>query len=116
MKPTAYFINSARAGLVDYDALIDALENHRISGAALDVFYEEPLNPDSPFLKMDNVTLTPHFGGITYDALINSTKIVARHIGAMVDGTPDEGLVNPEVLEHPEMKKWLESAKAELGR
>ena len=63
MKPHAFLINSARAGLVDEECLIDALKNHRIGGAALDVFHEEPLGPDSPYLKMDNVTLTPHIAG-----------------------------------------------------
>lgn len=63
MKPHAFLINTARAGLVDEDCLLDALENHKIGGAALDVFHEEPLSPDSPYLKMDNVTLTPHIAG-----------------------------------------------------
>ena len=63
MKPHAFLINTARAGLVDESCLLDALENHKIGGAALDVFHEEPLGPDSPYLKMDNVTLTPHIAG-----------------------------------------------------
>lgn len=63
MKPHAFLINTARAGLIDEEYLVDALENHKIGGAALDVFHEEPLGPDSPYLKMDNVTLTPHIAG-----------------------------------------------------
>lgn len=63
MKPHAFLINTARAGLVDEPYLIDALENHKIGGAALDVFHQEPLGPDSPYLRMDNVTLTPHIAG-----------------------------------------------------
>ena len=63
MKPHAFLVNTARAGLVDESCLLDALENHKIGGAALDVFHEEPLGPDSPYLKMDNVTLTPHIAG-----------------------------------------------------
>lgn len=63
MQPHCFFINTARAGLVDEQALIDALLNKQILGAGLDVYTEEPLDLDSPLLQMDNVTLTPHMGG-----------------------------------------------------
>ena len=63
MKPTAYLINIARGGVVDERALIEALENQRIAGAALDVFATEPLPPNHPFWDMENVIATPHLGG-----------------------------------------------------
>ena len=63
MKPTAYFINLARGGVVDETALIAALRDKRIAGAALDVFVQEPLPPDHPFWDMDNVIITTHQGG-----------------------------------------------------
>ena len=63
MKPTAYFINTSRGGVVDEDALYKALANKAIAGAGLDVFREEPLPASSPLLKLDNVILTPHIGG-----------------------------------------------------
>jgi D-2-hydroxyacid dehydrogenase (NADP+) len=66
MKPTSYFINLARGGVVDEKALIAALENGRIAGAALDVFNDEPLPQDHPFWNMKNVIVTPHLGGF-YD-------------------------------------------------
>ena len=66
MKPTSYFINLARGGVVDEVALIKALENGQIAGAALDVFEEEPLPQDHPFWTMKNVIVTPHLGGF-YD-------------------------------------------------
>jgi D-2-hydroxyacid dehydrogenase (NADP+) len=66
MKPTSYFINLARGGVVDEVALIKALEDGRIAGAALDVFEEEPLPQDHPFWSMKNVIVTPHLGGF-YD-------------------------------------------------
>ena len=66
MQPTAYFINTARGGLVDEGALIDALRERRIAGAGLDVFDYEPFRRDSPLLTLDNVVLTPHIAG-TYD-------------------------------------------------
>lgn len=63
MKPTAFLVNTARAGLIDNDALIEALSNHKIGGAALDVFDQEPLPPHSKLFALDNVTLTPHLSG-----------------------------------------------------
>jgi D-3-phosphoglycerate dehydrogenase len=68
MKPHAFFFNTARAGLVDEAALLDTLVNHRIGGAGLDVFHQEPLPPDHPFLKLDNVTLTAHLAGTSSDS------------------------------------------------
>jgi len=63
MKPSSFFINLARGGVVDEDALLDALKNKRIAGAALDVFAQEPLPEDSPFWELENVILTQHQGG-----------------------------------------------------
>lgn len=63
MKPGCYLINTARAGLVDEQAMIDALQNHKIAGAGLDVFHEEPLSENNPLLSMDNVTITNHLAG-----------------------------------------------------
>lgn len=58
MKPTAYLINTARSGLVDMDALLELLQNKRIGGAGIDVFDQEPLPQDSPWLYLDNATIT----------------------------------------------------------
>lgn len=63
MKPTCYLINTARAGLVDEKSLMDALVNHKIGGAGLDVFHQEPLPEDHPFLTLDNVTIANHMAG-----------------------------------------------------
>jgi phosphogluconate 2-dehydrogenase len=65
MKPDAYFVNCCRGGVVDEDALIEALSTRRIAGAGLDVFTFEPLPADSPLCRMDNVIMTPHVGGGT---------------------------------------------------
>lgn len=64
MKPTALLVNIARGQLVDQQALVAALENHRISGAGLDVFEEEPLKPEDPIWQLDNVIITPHLAGV----------------------------------------------------
>jgi D-2-hydroxyacid dehydrogenase (NADP+) len=72
MKPTAYYISAGRGQTVDEAALIEALREHRIAGAGLDVFHAEPLPADSPFWELPNVFITPHLGGYTieYEDLI----------------------------------------------
>ncbi len=60
MKRSAVFINTSRGAVVDEPALIQALQNKVIAAAGLDVFEKEPINPDNPLLRMDNVILTPH--------------------------------------------------------
>lgn len=69
MKPGSYIINTARAGVVCKEDLIDALQNKRIAGAALDVSWCEPIEANDPLLALDNVTLTPHIAGDTIDAI-----------------------------------------------
>ena len=66
MKPTSCLVNLARGEVVDEDALMAALREGRIAGAALDTFHQEPLPPDSPWWRMPNVIVTPHIAG-TYD-------------------------------------------------
>lgn len=80
MKPTAYLINTSRAGVLDKNALIDALQKKTIGGAALDVFWEEPLSSEDPILQLDNITLTPHNAGNVVDALPKSPLLLARTI------------------------------------
>jgi D-2-hydroxyacid dehydrogenase (NADP+) len=65
MKPTAFFINMGRGEVVDEDALLQALKSHKIAGAALDTFHQEPLPPEHPFWGMDNIIITPHVGGLS---------------------------------------------------
>lgn len=107
MKPTAYLINTARAGLVDEKALIAALQQRRIAGAGLDVFLDEPLKADSPFLTLDNVTLSTHIAGTTKEALTRSPEILMEDIQKLLSGQKPRFIINKEVLDNPEFKAWL---------
>ena len=80
MKKTAYFVNTARSGLVNEKALIRALEEKWIAGAALDVFEEEPLSSTSKFFQLDNVVLTPHIAGSTIDTSLNGPRMMFKEI------------------------------------
>lgn len=111
MKKTAIFINTGRAGLVDYDALAKALQNHAIMGAALDVFNSEPIEEDSPFIGLDNVTLTTHIAGTTADALNNSPYLLMEDIDKLLKGGEPRFIVNPEVLQQPAFADWLKSVR-----
>lgn len=106
MKQTAYLINTGRAGLVDEAALIDALKEGRIMGAALDVYPTEPVPADSALLELDNVTLTTHIAGTTADALGNSPALLMDDVARFLNGDKARFIVNPEVLDDAAFKAW----------
>jgi D-3-phosphoglycerate dehydrogenase len=112
MKPCAYFINTARAGLVDQEALIEALQDKRIGGAALDVYELEPLSENSPLLELDNVTLTSHLAGVTQDTYRLSMELLYRNLADFLQKGRQDNLVNPSVAERPDLKSWLEEMRA----
>lgn len=90
MKKEAYLINASRAAVLVKEDLLDTLAGHRIAGAALDVYWEEPLAPDDPLLSLDNVTLTPHNAGSVKSALGNSPYLAVRVINQyLADGESD---------------------------
>jgi D-3-phosphoglycerate dehydrogenase / 2-oxoglutarate reductase len=98
MKPTAYLVNTARSGLVDEQALYEALRDGRLEGAALDVFDTEPPGADHPLVRLDNVTLTPHMAGGSNDAFFNSPARLAAEMATLWDGVASRFIVNPEVF------------------
>lgn len=99
MPPHAILINTARAALVDEDALLEALRERRLAGAGLDVFLTEPLPADSPWLGLDNVVLTPHAGAATTEATARLAKTPVDNILNYLGGTATS-VVNPEALSH----------------
>ena len=98
MRPGAVFINTARAQLHDTDALVAALQSGHLGGAGLDHFVGENLASDHPLVSMDNVVLTPHIGGATYDVEAKQASMVADDIEKLVAGGRPDRIVNPEVL------------------
>jgi len=95
MKPTAYFINIARGPVVDEEALVAALREGRMAGAATDVFEEEPARPENPLFALENVIVTPHIGGLTLEGE-KALSAVARDILAVLEGrSPEHAVVRP---------------------
>jgi D-3-phosphoglycerate dehydrogenase len=98
MKPTARLINCARGGIVDEGALLEALDQGVIAGAALDVFSREPLAADSPLLRHDKVVVTPHLAGSTFEAQVEVALDVAEQIVAVLQGRSARYAVNAPVI------------------
>ena len=94
MKPTAFLINTARSGLIDEKALYEALRERKIGGAALDVFDQEPIGKDYPFVTLDNCTVTPHIAGTTNDALVKAPYKLARELEKLLYGEEPKSWVN----------------------
>ncbi|MEB3788901.1 MAG: NAD(P)-binding domain-containing protein [Desulfurococcales archaeon] len=99
MKKTAYLVNTSRGKVIDTDALVKALKEKWIAGAALDVFEEEPISPDHPLTKLDNVVLTPHIGSATWETRTRMADIVAENLIAFAKGEVPPTLVNKDVLQ-----------------
>ena len=97
MKPTAYFINTARGKIVDEPALIKALQEKWIAGAGLDVFEKEPVDSDNPLLKMDNVVVTPHSAGYSDAAFERLPTIAGQEVARVLSGRWPKAVVNKTV-------------------
>ena len=100
MRPGSFLINTARATLLDYDALLRALRRGHLGGAALDVFPDEPITPSDPLLALDNVLLTPHIAGASQNVIDHYSRLLVaglRALGGRGD-TRDLAVANPETL------------------
>ncbi len=98
MRPGAVYVNAARAGLHHTDALVDALRSGHLGGAGLDHFDGEQLPAGHPLLGLDQVVLTPHIGGATYDTEVNHSQMIADDVARLLRGERPRHCANPEVL------------------
>ncbi|MDB5551298.1 MAG: Glyoxylate reductase [Rhizobium sp.] len=99
MKPGAILVNVSRGPVVDDDALIAALSEGRIHGAALDVFSTQPLPAEHPYLQLDNVIVTPHLAGITEESMKRMGLGAAEEVIRILNGELPVNLRNPEAIE-----------------
>lgn len=110
MQPTAFFINTARGGIHDEQALAVALREGRIAGAGLDVFLAEPPAKEHPLLQLPNVIATPHTAGVTDEAMHAMSLAAARQWVQVLQGHVPPRLVNPEVW-----PRYAQRFQAQLG-
>ncbi len=99
MKPTAWLINVSRGGTVDEPALVEALQQRRIGGAALDVFAQQPLALDHPLRSLPNVLLSPHCAGISQESAEVMSRVSAEEVVRVLRGDRPANFINPEVWE-----------------
>lgn len=98
MKPSAILINTSRGATVDETALIKALENKWIAGAALDVYEKEPIDDDNPLLDLDNVVLVPHIGSATIESRTKMAEMAVLNLLSVLSGERPPRLLNPDVI------------------
>lgn len=101
MPSDAVIINTARGGIIDTDALVDAVRSGSILGAGIDCHEQEPLPADHPITTLDNVVLTPHAAWYTEQSYVELKRRTLEGVADVVAGRRPRDLVNPEVLEHP---------------
>ena len=106
MKKSALFINNGRGPTVDEPALIEALKQKQIAGAALDVFEQEPVDPMNPLLHMDNVIVTPHNASATARMAPETRRRLGREIATVLQGKWPRSAVNPGVLPRTSLIRW----------
>jgi glyoxylate reductase len=97
MKPGAILINTARGGIIDPQALYEALHTHRIAGAALDVTEPEPIPMDSPLLSLENLIITPHIASASIQSRNKMAEMAAANLLAGLRGERLPNCVNPEI-------------------
>ena len=98
MKTSAFFINLGRASITDEDALLEALKENKIAGAGIDVFNIEPVDQDNEFLELDNVIVTPHLGGNTFETNHTHSMMMVEGIRKIFNNEIPFNILNPQVL------------------
>jgi len=104
MKPSAYFINTARAAVVVEDDLIRCLQEKWIAGAALDVYHKEPVGNDYPLLNLPHVICTPHIGGASMDVVRHMAEIGLESLFEFMEGKHPVNIVNPQAIKEAQSK------------
>jgi len=97
MKRTTYLINTSRGPVIDEEALYEALKERVIAGAALDVFEQEPVDPESPLLGLDNIVVTPHIASASVETRTRMAVVAAENLVSVLQGKEPPNLVNPGV-------------------
>ena len=115
MKPTAYLINCSRGPVVDELALIDALNQKKIAGAGLDVFEQEPIDPENPLLKMDNVSVTNHYASYSEVAWDRANSQLGEEAMRIALGYWPMSLINPDVRSTGGLRNWAVSWEVMLA-
>ena len=96
MKPSAFLIDVSRGGVIDHEALLAALEEGQIAGAALDVYPQEPLPEDNPLWKITNLILTPHIAGVSRDYNQRAVNLFVENLNRYLKGKKPYNLVDLE--------------------
>jgi phosphoglycerate dehydrogenase-like enzyme len=115
MKPTAYFINTARGPIVDQKALTRVLQDGKIAGAGLDVFEQEPTDPNDPLLKLDNIIAAPHALCWTDQCFAGNGAADVKAVLDVMIGQLPRGIVNREVVDRQGFKAKLEGFAKRFG-
>lgn len=115
MKPTAFFINTARGPIVDQKALTEVLQERRIAGAGLDVFEVEPTDPDDPILKLDNIIAAPHALCWTDQCFAGNGAADVKAVLDVQRGLVPRGVVNRQVLDQTGFKAKLAAYAKRYG-
>ncbi len=111
MKPTAYLLNTARGGIVDEQALFDALQSKRLAGAAIDCFEDEPVEDPHPLGKLENVILAPHSIAWSVELFRDIGRMACQGMLDLTEGKRPTGVVNPELFERESFQaKWARIA------
>lgn len=105
MKSDAFFINCARGDIVNESDMYQALSSHSIAGAAVDVLSVEPMDSESPLMRLDNFIVTPHMAAQTQETTAKVVTLAAEGTLAVLEGRRWQNVCNPEVYEHPRWKK-----------
>ena len=115
MKPTAFFINTARGPIVDQKALTRVLQDRKIAGAGLDVFEQEPTDPNDPLLKLDNIIAAPHALCWTDQCFAGNGAADVKAVLDVMMGQLPRGIVNREVVDRQGFKAKLEGFAKRFG-